>query len=349
MADARRFPAAALESFCRQIFASLGVPPEDAALVADTLVQADLRGVSSHGVVRLPVYAARLRAGTVTPVARPIPLRDGGATLLLDGGFGLGQVLAARAMGEAIARAQRHGIGVVGVRNSSHFGAAAYYALLATQRDCVGIVFTNASPALAPWGSISRILGNNPWAIAVPAGEEYPVVLDLANSVVARGKIRLAAEAGQRIPPGWGANARGEPTEDPHEALAGLILPIGGYKGSGISIMLDLLCGALMGSGVLDEVVSPYQTDQRQRVGHMLMALDVAHFAPIDAFKACVDAYVRRIHAAEPAAGVTRIFVPGEPEFLTAQERAAQGIPLPETTIAALRQVGAELGVPFEG
>jgi LDH2 family malate/lactate/ureidoglycolate dehydrogenase len=347
--EAQRYPAAQLDAFCRRVFERVGVPPEDAALVADTLVQADLRGVSSHGVVRVPIYVARLRAGVVQAVARPTVVREHGPTLLLDGNHGLGQVLSARAMDEAIARAQRHGVGAVGVRKSSHFGAAAYYALRAVRQDCIGFVFTNASPALAPWGSISRILGNNPWAIAVPAGEEYPVVLDLANSVVARGKIRLAAEAGQRLPPGWAANARGEPTEDPHEALAGLILPIGGYKGSGISIMLDLVCGALMGASVLDEIGSPYDTTRQQGVGHLFMALDVAHFSDVAAFKARVDAYVQRVRAAQPAAGVERIFVPGEPEFLAARERAERGIPLPAATVAALRAVGGELGVPFDG
>jgi LDH2 family malate/lactate/ureidoglycolate dehydrogenase len=346
-ATPRRVSPTSLKTLSARIFERLGVPADDAALVADTLVEADLRGVSSHGVVRIPLYAARLRGGGMRPVTTVTVVRETPSTVLLDGNNGLGQVISARAMAVAIERARGSGLCFVGVRNSNHFGMAAYYSLMAVQADMVGLVFSNASPGLAPWGSIKPMLGNNPWSIAVPAGTEFPVVLDMANSVVARGKIRLAALRGKPIPLGWAVNKRGEPTTDPHEALEGLILPIAGYKGSGISILIDLLAGALTGAGILDELGGLQHTDRPQRTGHLFGAVNVEAFRPIAEFKARVDEYARRVHAAERAAGVDRVYMPGEPEWLTRQERERNGIPLPDEVLAELRKLAEDLDVPF--
>ncbi|MBI3964718.1 MAG: Ldh family oxidoreductase [Chloroflexi bacterium] len=337
-----------LRAFAAALFEKVGVPPADAALVADTLVEADLRGVHSHGIVRLDPYIPRLQAGGMRAVTEVTIIRELPATMLVDGNNGIGQVISARAMELAIERARSAGIGVVGVRNSNHFGAAAYYPMLAVKADMVGLLFSNASPGLAPWGSITAMLGNNPWAIAVPAGREFPVLLDMANSVVARGKIRLAAMAGRPIPEGWAANKRGEPTTDAQEGLEGMILPVGGYKGSGISIMWDLLAGALTGAAILDELSGPYKLDRPQGTGHLFMAINVEAFRPLDELKARVDEYARKVHDAERAAGVDRIYLPGELEWLTKQERERSGIPLAKATIEEIRSLAEKLGVPFD-
>src|SRR5512140_2507124 len=213
----------------------------DAHLLADTLVQADLWGHQSHGVLRLDWYRKRIVAGTLKADARPEFATDAGAVAVIDGRDGAGQALAKRAMEEAIARAKRHGVGVVGVRDSNHFGTAMYFTRMAAAAGCVGFLSTNASPAMAPWGGRAKAIGNNPWSIAAPAGRHAPMVLDIANTAVARGKVYLARQRGERIPDGWALDAEGRPTADPRAAIEGIILPMAGHKGSGIAVMMDVL------------------------------------------------------------------------------------------------------------
>src|ERR1700736_2700279 len=250
-----------LLDFATAVYVKAGMPPHDALLAADTLVQADLWGHQSHGLMRLPWYVARLRAGTARPVASPERIVDVGAVGVIDGHDGMGQVVTAEAARDVIRRAKAHGIGAVAVRNSNHFGTAMYYTLMAPPEGCIMFLSTNASPAMAPWGGRQKGVGNNPWSWAAPAGRHAPMVLDIANTSVARGKIYLARQNGVPIPPGWAINAQGEPTTDPAEALSGIIQPMAGHKGYAISVLMDVLSGVLTGSEFGPDVTGPYQAE----------------------------------------------------------------------------------------
>src|SRR3712207_5927570 len=239
-----------LRTFGTRVLTALGVPEADGALVADSLVQADLWGHQSHGVLRLPWYAARLRSGAMRAVTEPAVLSDTGPLVLLDGRDGVGQVLTDRARVLATDRARQHGVGVVGVRDSNHFGTAMWFTRRAAQDGFVAVLTTNASPAMAPWGGREKRVGTNPWSIAAPGPDGRVVALDIANTAVARGKIYLARSRGESIPESWALTADGAPTTDPAEGVLGVVLPMAGHKGYAIAFMMDVLSGALTGSAV---------------------------------------------------------------------------------------------------
>jgi len=340
-----------LLDFAAQVFAAHGVPTEEAMLVADTLVQADLWGHQSHGVMRLSWYVGRLRSGVMRAVAGPRVVTDVGALAVIDGCDSMGQVLASRAADEAVRRAKTHGVGVVAVRNSNHFGTAMYFTLQAARKGCVALLSTNASPAMAPWGGREKRVGNNPWSIAAPAGEHVPMVLDIANTVVARGKVYLARQKGQKIPLGWAIDSEGEPTTDPIAALRGIILPMAEHKGYGLAVMMDVLSGVLTGSGFGTGVHGPYQTAQRSGAGHLMIALDIAAFQPLAEFEARMARLIAELKSTPLAKGTTEIFYPGELEARNEVETRARGLMLPSETLASLRHLAKETkleaGLPF--
>jgi LDH2 family malate/lactate/ureidoglycolate dehydrogenase len=337
-----------LKTFCTQILQKLGVPSEDAEITAETMVAANLRGVDTHGVLRLPLYAARLKGGAMSPSLSLTTERETAATALLNGHDGVGQVISYRAMEIAIRKAKMAGVSYVAVSHSNHFGAAAYYPMMALEHDMIGLALTNASPRLAPTGGVEKLFGNNPWCVAVPAGKRPPVVLDMANSVVAAGKIRILQKEGKSVPEGWALNVHGEPTTDPTEALKGILLAIGGYKGYGITLMVDLLTGVLTDSNygprvkVIDQAVEPAGT------AHSFMAIALTAFSDVAAFKARMDAYIDEIKSSKKARGSEVIYVPGEPEHLRVQERTKSGIPLQVKVAEELRALGKDLGVPID-
>src|SRR3954454_8536859 len=261
--SAPRLSPDALRGFAMRVLTSLDVPRVNAGLVADSLVQADLWGHQSHGVLRLPWYVARLRTGAMTARTEPAVLSDTGPLMLLDGRNGIGQVLTERARQVAVERAREHGVGVVGVRHSNHFGTAMYFTRRAAADGCVAVLTTNASPAMAPWGGREKALGTNPWSIAAPGADGRVIAVDIANTAVARGKIYLAKNRGEAIPGTWAMGPDGAPTTDPAEGLLGVILPMAGHKGYAISFLMDVLSGALTGSGVGREVHGPYEADRR--------------------------------------------------------------------------------------
>jgi LDH2 family malate/lactate/ureidoglycolate dehydrogenase len=343
-----RTSAAALRDFCTEVLTRLGVPEVDGRLVADSLVQADLWGHQSHGVLRLPWYVARLRSGAMTATTSPEVLSDTGPLLLLDGRDGVGQVLAERARQLAVDRARRHGVGAVGVRNSNHFGTAMYYTRRVARDGCVGILTTNASPAMAPWGGRQKILGNNPWSIAAPAPGGRVVAMDVANTAVARGKIYLAKNRGDRIPDTWALGPDGAPTTDPAEGVLGVILPMAGHKGYAISFMLDVLAGALTGSSVATSVHGPYEPEARSGCGHLFLVLDPLAFGTADSFGSRVEQLIAEVKSVPLAAGFEEVFYPGELE--DRQETAALaagGIALAEQTRNDLSRLAAETGIPL--
>lgn len=342
----RRVRAEDLRDFAAAVLCAEGVPAPDAALLADTLVTAELWGHASHGMLRLPWYVARLRTGAMTPATTVDTVSDRGAVVVLDGGHGIGQVVALRAADLGVQRARRHGVAAVAVRNSGHFGTAAYFTRRVAEAGCVAILATNASPAMAPWGGRTKSIGTNPWSIAAPAGEHGIVVIDLANTAVARGKVYLAAERGEPIPDGWAATADGTPTTDPGEALRGLILPMAGPKGYVVAFMMDVLAGVLTGSAFGDAVAGPYDPDRHSGAGHLLIAIDVAAMADPGAYATRIATLVGRTRAGDLAPWAAEILVPGEWEDRNRRTLSASGIPLAPATWAALATLSGEARVP---
>ncbi|HEY5853850.1 MAG TPA: Ldh family oxidoreductase [Aldersonia sp.] len=340
-----------LTAFAVEVLVGAGMPTRDADLVADSLVRADLWGHQSHGMLRLPWYAARLRTGAMRAETEPEVLVDGGALLLLDGRHGVGQLLADTARREAVARARVHGVGVVGVRNSNHFGTAMYYTRQAAQDGCVAILTTNASPAMAPWGGREKILGTNPWSIAAPAPTDSGVVaVDIANTAVARGKVYLARNRGEAIPPGWAMDGEGRVTTDPSAAIDGVILPMAGHKGYAITFMMDVLSGALTGSATGTGVHGPYEADQPSGAGHLFIAIDTATMNPDHNYLAAVGALIDEVKTTPLAVDADEIYYPGELEDRAERANlAAGGVVLADQTCTQLAALATEAGVvlPF--
>ena len=343
-----RVDPGALRGFAAACYRAMDVPADSAALVADSLVQADLWGHQSHGVMRVFWYAARIESGAMDPAAEP-ELRSAGALATMDGRAGMGQVVAHRAMTEAIRAAQAHGVGAVAVRNSGHFGTAMYFTRMAAAAGCVGFLTTNASPSMAPWGGVEKRVGNNPWSWAAPAGRHPPMMLDLANTAVARGKLYLARQRGEAIPEGWAIDAEGRATTDPAAGIAGTILPMGGHKGYAISVLMDVLSGILTGSRFGVSIVGPYMPEGTSGAGHLAIAIDIAAIRPLVEFEADMERLIGELKSAPRAPGVDEIFYPGEIAARREAEALAAGIELPATTADELRDRAKAIGVaaPF--
>lgn len=347
--SATRISAEQLLDFISSVFASAGVPEPEARLVADSLVQADLWGHQSHGVLRAPWYMARLTSGVMKAVTDPKLIVDAGAIALIDGQDGIGQVLAAHATRQAITRAKAHGVGAVGVRNSNHFGTAMYYTRMAANEGCIAFLSTNASPAMAPWGGRRKTVGTNPWSIAAPGGKHAPMMLDIANTGVARGKIYLAKQKGQTIPANWAMSADGAPTTDPAEAIAGIILPMAEHKGYAIAVMMDVLSGLLTGSSFGARVNGPYVADKASGCGHMMIALNVAAFQTVPEFEERMAKLISELKSVPRAQGFDEVFYPGEIEARNEIKHRREGIELPDDTVRDLAKLAQEqrLTAPF--
>jgi LDH2 family malate/lactate/ureidoglycolate dehydrogenase len=345
MLEGDRFPLPVLHQFCQDVLQAVGVPVDAAALVAESLTRADACGLYSHGTVRLlPVYTRRLLAGTTRARPEIQVVRRRKSVAVLDGCGGLGQVVGCHAMQLAMEMARETGMGTVAVCNSSHFGTSAFFLQRAVAADMIGMVMTNAPSNMPPWGGRSPYFGTNPLAVGIPCGEEQPVILDMSTSVVARGKIVIAAQMGQSIPAGWAIDRDGNPTQDAEAALTGAVLPMAGYKGSGLAMIIDALCGVLSGAAFGPHIVNLYDNgDQVQNLGHFFMAMDVDAFIGVEVFKQRMDQFVREIRAQPRMASVERIYTPGEIEFEETQKSIECGITLPNTT--ELDQLADQLNV----
>jgi len=342
-----RVQADALRGYCAGLFESAGVPAADAVTVADSLVQADLRGVSSHGTTRVGIYLERLRGGVVNPRPKVSVVRETPTTLLLDGDNGLGAVVGVRAMDEAVRRATEFGTAWVSVRNSNHFGAAAYYVQRAIVARCIGLALTNAPATMALWGGRPPFLGTNPFAMGVPAGQERPILVDMATSVAARGKIILAAKKGEPIPPGLAVDVEGRPTTDAQAALAGAVLPFAAHKGYGIALLIEMLSGVLAGATVAPTVGNLYDNPTGvQNLGHGFGAIRIEALAAPDEFAGRMDALIRDVRQSPRGAGVDRIYLPGEIEFELAERNRREGLALADPTLKELAALGQRVGVP---
>ncbi|MGE5483809.1 MAG: Ldh family oxidoreductase [Ignavibacteriales bacterium] len=345
----RRVSAQALGSFCEAVLERHGVPRDDAALISDSLVKANLRGVDSHGVARLPAYVTRVRAGLMNAVTRVAILVDKPSLLLLDGGNGFGQVAASGAMRRIIEKAGKTGVAVAGLRNTNHFGMGAYFAMIPAASGMIGIAVSNAPPAMAPTGGSSPVLGTNPLSVCVPCGDGRHVVLDMATTVVSRGKVRLAAREGKKIPPGWGLDASGLPTEDPGAVLkGGTLTPVGGPKGYGLAFVIDVLAGVITGAGFGPALKALDDLSGHACTGNFLAAVSVESFMPPAEFFERMESFAAQVKGVARAPGVERVYLPGEIEWEAEQERSSGGIPLSDEVLRDLNALGAEQDLRIE-
>ena len=347
MTESRRYRPQDVHQFCCTILEKLKVPAEDAKQVSDCLLQADLRGVDSHGMIRLPVYAQRIRKGVVNPQPVTRIVRTSASTALLDGDNGLGAVVGSRAMGTAIELAANTGIGFVGVRRSNHFGIAAFYVQKALRKGLIGCAASNAPPHMAPFGGRARFLGTNPFSVGIPAGKQAPLIFDASTSVVARGKIIIAAEEGKAIPPGWAIDPEGNSTTDAKAALAGSVLPFGGPKGSAISLMIDVLCGVLTGSAFALTLNTLENLDAEQNLGHIFVAMRTDIFVTAEEFSSRMDEILQTLKSSAPAPNVGQVLAPGEVERQNEARNQRLGVPLLPTVVDQVAALGVELNVSF--
>lgn len=332
--------------FVRGILLGNGVPPANAEIVAQCLVAADLRGVDSHGINRIPSYMARIREGVLDGKVSPEVRQITPVVAQVDGHNGFGFLAAHHGMAAAIEMAKSFGIGMVSVKHSNHFGMSAWIVQQALNSEMMSLVFTNSSPALPAWGGKSKLLGVSPIACGAPGGK-HPFILDMAPSVAARGKIYKAKRRGEKIPPDWALDAEGRPTDDPAAALSGVMLPMGGPKGSALSIMMDVFSGVLSGSAYAGHVTNPYDPSKPADVGHLFMAIKPDLFMDLEEFRRRMEYLYARVVDSDKAAGVDRIYFPGEIEQLTQLEREKTGIPYVKAELDSLneeaRRVGSEM------
>jgi LDH2 family malate/lactate/ureidoglycolate dehydrogenase len=341
----RRVRSEVLLPLVTEVFLRCGMDDADAAYLAGSLVDADLRGVHSHGVLRVPEYAKKLTVGGVDPRGRPSVVRDVGACMVVDGGNSMGQISTRFAMERAIERAHTTGIAAVAVRGSNHCGALAAYVLQAVAHDMIGMVTTNALPTMAPWGGAERLLGINPLGMGIPAGQEWPLVYDAAFSASAHGKIRVYKQRGQELPEGWALDGAGRPTTDPSAAIDGLLRPIGEFKGANLALIMGMLSSMLSGASYGTELGDMYAGPVAGHDGHFVCAMRVEAFEDTARFKSRVDAAIRELHACRLAPGFERVYAPGEKEFLNGRAYRAEGIPLTLETIEDVLATARSLGI----
>jgi LDH2 family malate/lactate/ureidoglycolate dehydrogenase len=348
-----------LRRFMKEGFMAMGVPEADADVCADVLIESDLRGIESHGIGRFKMYIDRMRQGIISPVLRMRTVSETENTAVIDGGDSLGHVVARRAMQLAIDKAKGRNVGMVAVKNSTHFGICGYYASMATEQDMVGLAFSNARPSVAPTFGVEPVMGTNPISFGAPTDEDHPFLLDIATSTTQRGKIEVYAREGKPTPRGLTIDIKGgQPTESREllrmfvEGTASL-LPLGGageelggHKGYGLSVMVEILCAAFSGggfgkalTGMEDGKPAPH------RLGHFFAALNIASFVPVNVFKATAGAIMREIRASAKAPGQDRIYLAGEKEFEMKELRKKEGIPINRPLQEVMTGLGEELGL----
>lgn len=353
MADYTRFDTDQIRKWTTDVFEKLGAPAPDAGMTAATLIHADLMGIDSHGLNRLPVnsYAGGLQSGDIDAKAAPEIVHEDASTAVVDGQNGLGPVAATTAMDLAIAKAKKTGAGFVAVRNSNHYGASSHYSTMALPHGMIGFSMTIGGLGVVATGGRGRRIGINPMSVAAPAGNAAPFILDIATSVVAGGKLELARMKEQQVPVGWIVDGKGQSTTDPNEFWkGGAILPLGGgpetggYKGYGLSVMIDILAGVLSGAGFAGEL--------REKGGsgstpHFQGALRIDAFGPLVDFQAIMERMVAYLKATEPAEGSSGVLVHGEREYAAEQDRRKNGIPYHRDVVDRITKLSGEVGVPL--
>jgi LDH2 family malate/lactate/ureidoglycolate dehydrogenase len=352
------FTESDLRNFTKSIFLKMGCPAEHANLAADVLIKADLRGIDSHGVARLTGYVRLWEKGRINPTPDIKIVHETPSTATIDGDAGLGLVVAPFAMKVAIEKAEKFGSGWVSVRNSNHFGIAAYHTMMAVEKDMIGFAMTNASPLVAPTFANERMLGTNPMCYAFPAGKYPPVIVDMATSAAANGKLEIAQRTGKPVPEGWIQDANGQSSIDPHELKkGGSLLPLGSdrehgsHKGFGLSATVDILSAVLSGANYgpwappFVAFMEPSANPVGMGLGHFLGAMRVDGFRPVDEFKNHLDNWIDRFSNAKPISEDQRVVIPGEPELLAERERIINGIPLIDEVCKDLNSLADKLGI----
>jgi L-2-hydroxycarboxylate dehydrogenase (NAD+) len=360
MTEITYVPVDVIHRFMTDAVEAMGTPPDDARIVADVLISSDLRGIESHGIGRLKYYYDRIKAGVQFTTSEIEVVRDEGATALLDGHHGMGHVIAYRAMEMAIKKAQHYGLGAVTVRNSTHFGIAGYYPLMAAREGMMGFTFTNARPAIAPTWGTEPMLGTNPIAFAAPSDQGFDFCFDAATSITQRGKIEVAARAGKPVPEGWVIDAQGRPATDPDRILEDIgkdeaaLLPLGGagellagYKGYDLATIVEILSASLSGGVFLKDLLGFAEDGSRRpyMLGHFFLAIDIAHFIPVEQSRAITGAIMRALQASRKAPGYDRIYVAGEKEHDYEQVVRERGIPVNPALRRELQSVRDELAI----
>ncbi|MGC7100640.1 Ldh family oxidoreductase [Amycolatopsis lurida] len=341
-------PAEVLIKVTTDIFAASAVQPDAARRVAEALVEADARGIGSHGLMLVPMYVDRLQAGSVSTNTSAEVVVDKGAIAVLDAGHALGVLTADQAMSIAIDKARTFGVGIVTTRRAFHFGGAFRYVQQAVRAGCIGIAAANTRPLMPAPGGATAVVGNNPVAVGVPGDD--PIVVDMALSEAALGKIRLAEAEGREIPPTWATDAAGGPTTDPAAALAGLLLPIGGPKGYGLALVIDILSGVLSGGAFGAGVKGLYaNTAVPNDCAHFFLALDPEFFGGLSDFRQRVHELTSEVRSSELARGVSAVMLPGQREAETAVRSHADGVPVAEAVLTRLRTTAERVGVTFPG
>jgi len=336
--------ADALHAFTRRLIEATGAPPDNADLVARTLVASNLRGVDSHGVHLLTLYVEALERGKIDPHAQGRVISECGAAMVYDGQHGLGQVVARNCCDHAIRLAKSYGLGLVTARESNHFGAAAYWAQRIASAGLIGIAMCNATPLVAPWQGRERRLGTNPIAVAMPGPNTWQ--LDMATTTVALNRIWKASMVGQStIPVGWAMDKNGAPTTDTQAALEGFAMPLGGYKGTGLAIMVEILSAILSGGAMATELGGLRVEGKLMRVGHCFLAIDVSRFMPLDEFSDRMQRLRDIIKSTAPAQGFDEVLMAGDPEWRAEAQRSQHGIPIPRELVAVLVGFADKLGV----
>jgi len=335
----------ALTDFCRDVLVSVDVPAADAEVTAEVIMQAERFGVSSHGLVRLPHYVSRILQGSIKPHPQVQVVKQGNGTALVDGDNGLGHVVSHFAMKKAI-ELGRQGPSFVGVRRSSHFGIAGYYALMAAKEGMIGFSFTHTDVILAPYGGREPRLGSNPFAVAIPCDGPHPILLDISTSVVAWGKIIVARERGEPINPEWAIDSEGNPTNNPNEAR--ILMPFGGHKGYGLALLVEVLCSVLTGSPYGRHVPVMYgDLTVPRNLGHLFGTLRADSFVDLDEFKTRAKNLADDMRQTKPAPGFNEVLVPGDIEFRTQAKKDREGVELDASLVDPLKKLGDKVGVAF--
>jgi L-2-hydroxycarboxylate dehydrogenase (NAD+) len=361
MTDTAHIPVKVIYSFMLDVFQGLGVPEDDARICADVLIASDLRGIESHGVGRLKYYYDRVKAGVQSTKTDLEIVKETETTALVDGHHGMGHVIAYRSMRLAMDKAKRYGLGAVAVRDSTHFGIAGYYPLMAAQEGMLGFTVTNARPAIAPTLGTEPMLGTNPIAFAAPSDLPYPFCFDAATSITQRGKIEVAARAEKPVPEGWVIDAEGNPATDPAQILADLgeataaLLPLGGagelfagYKGYDLAAMVEILSASLCGGMFMKDLLGFAEDGSRRpyMLGHFFLAVDIEHFIPLDASRRITGQIMRTLQNSRKAPGQDRIYVAGEKEYEKEKVIRQQGVPVNHNLRRELEIMRDELGIP---
>jgi L-2-hydroxycarboxylate dehydrogenase (NAD+) len=346
-ATALRIKADRLEDFTARAFQAVGIAAGDARRIAELMVRADLQGSEGHGVFRLPQYIRRIKGGAVNVRPHIKVTREAAGMALVDGDNGMGHLVMRFATDLAIGKAKAAGVAWVGVKMSNHAGPASLYASMPLEHDMIGLYLAVGNANHLPaWGGLDMLLSTNPIAVAIPAAEEPAIVLDMATTVAAYGKVKTKAQRGETMPEGWMIDREGRPLTDPRRANEGFLLPIGGYKGYGLALVFGLLAGTLNGAAMGKDVVD-FNADETSvtNTGHAIVAINVAAFQPVAEFKGQVDRLIRDLRNSQRLPGVDRIRLPGEGSHAARAERARNGIPLPAALAGALAQLARELDI----